>query len=122
MLEKLTLHTDGFLRPSTTLHPDLQLQQAASDITTGESEEAADVTQIQLHSLSQTHQLQVTAHIHLRKDAVNDRLSYFSINEVLITFFFFYSTCKKSVALLSNTCMQLSLKLCEAVEVTLTYC
>lgn len=47
------------------MHPELQLQQTASDVTSGQPEEAADVVQLQSHILSQSHQLQVGADIHL---------------------------------------------------------
>lgn len=57
--------------PATTVHPELQLEQASSDITTGESEEALDVIQLQSHILSQTHQLQVATDIHLGTDEVS---------------------------------------------------
>ena len=50
---------------STTLHPELQLQQTASDVTSARTEEAANVVHLQSHVLSQTHQLQVATDIHL---------------------------------------------------------
>lgn len=50
---------------STAVHPELQLQQAASDVTSGQSEEAAYVVRLQSDILSQTHQLQVATDIHL---------------------------------------------------------
>lgn len=75
-LKQLTLYTSRPLRQastlrcpsSTTAHPQLQLQQAASDVTSGQSEEPADVIQLQPHILSQSHQPQVAAHIRLGRD------------------------------------------------------
>lgn len=78
-LKQLTLYTCRPLRQastlrcpsSTTVQPQLQLQQAASDVTSGQSEEGADVVQLQPHILSQSQQLQVATHIHLGIDGVS---------------------------------------------------
>ena len=63
IFKSLTLNTNQLLSQtsnlrgpsSTTVHPELQLQQAASHITSGQSEETADVFQLQSHILRQGH-------------------------------------------------------------------
>lgn len=78
-LEQLTLYMCRLLRrastlrrpSSTTLHPQLQLQQAAPDVTSEKSDQAANVVQFQSHILSQTHQLQVATDILLGIDGVS---------------------------------------------------
>lgn len=75
-----TLFTSQLLRQastprwpsSTTACPELQLQQAASDVTSGQCEEAANVVQLQPHILSQSHQLEVATDICLEKKVEQD--------------------------------------------------
>lgn len=76
---KLTVWADQFfsqrstLRPAAAVNPELQLQQAAPHVATCESEEAAGIVWRQLEVFSQTHQLQITTHIHLQ----NKKRQYF---------------------------------------------
>lgn len=78
-LEKLLLYDCGLLTQtsslrcsaSTTFHPELQLQQAASDVALGQAKEGANITELQSYILSQTHQLEVATDAHLRTDGVS---------------------------------------------------
>lgn len=56
---------------STTVHPELQLEQAASDVALAQSEEAADIVQLGPRVLGQTHQLKVAADVHLGKHCLH---------------------------------------------------
>lgn len=48
-----------------TASPELQLQQTLPDVAAVESEQRPDVRGVRPHVLSQTQQLQVTAHVQL---------------------------------------------------------
>lgn len=62
-----------FRQTSTPVHPELQLEQAAADVTSGQRDEFSPIVQLQVHALSQAHQLQVAADVRLGRDQQQGR-------------------------------------------------